>query len=78
MCTENLYETEGGLSIGLVVSAGWRHITEISTSGMILEDAKSTITRERCEIYERCPQNTHRKPIAAYRLVMLFAVGGAT
>ncbi len=52
MSTEHLDESEGGLSIGHVVSAGWRHITDISDSGLILQHLRSTITRERFELHE--------------------------
>jgi hypothetical protein len=37
MSIEHEKETDGGLLIGLDISARWRRITAISTSGLILQ-----------------------------------------
>ncbi len=52
MTTEHLQETDNGLSNRDAVFAGWRHIAEISTSGLILQYGKSTIFRERFKLRE--------------------------
>ncbi len=78
MSTDHLYKIDQNESNCDVISGLPRPLATKTTSGRNSEQRISLITRKRWQMNEKCVQTTISKPQAAYRLVMLFPLGGAT
>ena len=76
--THHLYKSDQDKSNGDVSSGEPRPLVAKTTSGWRLAHRLSLITCNLREINAKRVQNTIRKPIAAYRLVMSIPLGGAT
>jgi hypothetical protein len=67
-----------GLSNSDNISGEWRRLQPISASGLLSQNEKALITRERREFDAKVQQNTNSKLRSTIQMVKLLSLRGAT